>query len=149
MKVKIHTFEFPQLLDFVVVYAQKIVLFFKNPVCLFVKNHHYACICLFFWIFLTCGYVLVRDVWRQKKGERQLRNCGPNLESRSTGILRKYIISEVLMKEFFCIICREKHEFSTSRKVIKLECGHFFCYGCLREWIQVKSNCPLCRRNVI
>ncbi|PBP15607.1 putative peroxisome biosynthesis protein (Peroxin-10) [Diplocarpon rosae] len=27
-------------------------------------------------------------------------------------------------------------------------CGHVFCWGCIRDWVREKAECPLCRREV-
>lgn len=52
-----------------------------------------------------------------------------------------------------CIICRE--DMSTKGVVLesrlypkKLICNHIIHLGCLKSWIEVSENCPICRANV-
>lgn len=42
-----------------------------------------------------------------------------------------------------CIICRE--EMVTAKK---LPCGHMFHVHCLRQWLELQTTCPTCRRSV-
>ena len=42
-----------------------------------------------------------------------------------------------------CPIC-----LNFTKKQIKLECNHEFCFACIKKWILYKkSNCPMCRQN--
>lgn len=42
-----------------------------------------------------------------------------------------------------CPIC-----LNISKNEVRLECGHKFCFKCIKKWIlHKKSNCPLCRQN--
>ena len=42
-----------------------------------------------------------------------------------------------------CSICIE--DLQVGDKYTKLECSHSYHRECLKQWIEVKSNCPLCR----
>ncbi|KFM74909.1 E3 ubiquitin-protein ligase TTC3, partial [Stegodyphus mimosarum] len=41
-----------------------------------------------------------------------------------------------------CVICCEEMNFSTAYKA---DCGHQFHLTCIREWLNKKSDCPICR----
>ena len=47
---------------------------------------------------------------------------------------------ESLTAEFECAICSELME-----APITLPCGHSFCRGCLRDWVEQSPVCPHCR----
>jgi hypothetical protein len=48
-----------------------------------------------------------------------------------------------------CVICME--EFKDSDQVAELKCDerHYFHQKCLEDWLQRKSECPLCKRLVL
>jgi peroxin-10 len=39
-----------------------------------------------------------------------------------------------------CILCLEPRQNSATTR-----CGHIFCWNCICEWLQCKSECPTCR----
>ena len=43
-----------------------------------------------------------------------------------------------------CSICQEN-----MKRYIKLKCCHNFHKSCLKEWLKIKQNCPLCRKSFI
>jgi hypothetical protein len=46
----------------------------------------------------------------------------------------------------YCCICMEEHAEST---FVKLNCDHEYCKSCLMESLKKKTNCPLCRENIL
>jgi hypothetical protein len=44
-----------------------------------------------------------------------------------------------------CNICYGEKKLFTKLN----ECQHEFCNGCIKKWIKTKTNCPLCRTNII
>ena len=43
-----------------------------------------------------------------------------------------------------CIICYDKVPSAYSEYMIT-PCDHLFCTTCLRQWLEVKNECPVCR----
>lgn len=43
-----------------------------------------------------------------------------------------------------CTLCLEK-----MRDPSVTTCGHVFCWGCIRDWLVEKAECPLCRQAVL
>ncbi len=42
-----------------------------------------------------------------------------------------------------CPICLDD---TNNTKLIYLECGHKFCDICIKEWMEIKNECPICRK---
>lgn len=36
-----------------------------------------------------------------------------------------------------------------TKSIIHTSCNHYFCHNCLKQWLYIKKNCPLCRKNFI
>ncbi|CAN7096406.1 unnamed protein product [Brassica rapa subsp. narinosa] len=47
-----------------------------------------------------------------------------------------------------CCICLEKFG-EKKRAIRKLECSHMFHLECIKQWLKVKSTCPLCQSSVV
>jgi len=45
-----------------------------------------------------------------------------------------------------CAICQEK--FRLRSKIMKLNCKHYFCQGCISKWFENSINCPTCRKSI-
>jgi hypothetical protein len=45
-----------------------------------------------------------------------------------------------------CPICCNEMNENTS---ITTSCGHTYCYKCISKWVKNKSNCPICRKNIV
>ncbi|OMH81311.1 E3 ubiquitin-protein ligase HRD1 [Zancudomyces culisetae] len=50
------------------------------------------------------------------------------------------------LRDKVCIICRE--DVQEPDRVKKLNCGHYFHYNCLKNWLSRQQSCPTCRRSV-
>ncbi|KAJ5094582.1 hypothetical protein N7456_010443 [Penicillium angulare] len=49
--------------------------------------------------------------------------------------------------DYSCAICRE--DMGAEDEVVVLECGHWFCEGCITSWLGTRNDtCPMCRRKV-
>jgi hypothetical protein len=48
-------------------------------------------------------------------------------------------------EEDFCPVCYEN--FNTTN-VIKTECGHCFCFDCVKKFTKEQKKCPMCRENI-
>ncbi|XP_054717295.1 uncharacterized protein LOC129226690 [Uloborus diversus] len=46
-----------------------------------------------------------------------------------------------------CAICCE--EFANENAAYKVDCGHCFHLECIREWLNKKSDCPICRVHLL
>jgi len=45
-------------------------------------------------------------------------------------------------EEKCCSICFETNDLSLTK------CGHMFCIACIKEWINMKHNCPVCKKEL-
>lgn len=53
----------------------------------------------------------------------------------------------VLKEETKCVICIS--DFQRNETAIKLSCGHYFHSNCIAGWLKNKSDCPICRKDVV
>ena len=73
-----------------------------------------------------------------------------NLRYRQESLINELLGNEVLTEETennlnnkLCSICIE--DIVVGNEYTKLECSHSYHRECLKQWIKVKSTCPLCR----
>ena len=45
-----------------------------------------------------------------------------------------------------CIICFDEEKIDD---IVLLECEHKFHLQCINNWIKVKNECPLCKKNIV
>ncbi|KAK9293460.1 hypothetical protein QLX08_011603 [Tetragonisca angustula] len=55
----------------------------------------------------------------------------------------KYLTIDERQSMLMCQLCLENVPTTTT------PCGHLFCWFCLTDWLNTKSQCPLCREHVI
>ena len=115
---------------------------------------------LLFAMYSVCLCIVIiyfaREIHRQlnllheAQGEPLLEIPGdpqsPVLPIDSSGLLGRYVsVYDSRSTEEICAICCEA--LVTSEEVVQLpSCQHVLHYICLREWLAVKNECPLCKR---
>ena len=72
---------------------------------------------------------------------RYYKGCLENEE-----IKEKRVLGIELKIDIKCAICLSLHK---KEEVLYIEkCGHEFGRGCIKEWLKVRKECPLCRSKV-
>ncbi|XP_041713704.1 peroxisome biogenesis factor 10 [Coregonus clupeaformis] len=84
---------------------------------------------------LALTLVLQLNIHRQRQRARQEWRQHRNLPSRSQSVEETNS-----PRASRCILCLEERRHSTSTP-----CGHLFCWECITEWCNTKTECPLCR----
>lgn len=51
-----------------------------------------------------------------------------------------------LTVEDSCSICL--NNYILGQDVYHTLCNHYFCVNCLKKWLECKSNCPICRKEI-
>ena len=66
-------------------------------------------------------------------------------------VLNIYIIYKEYIKKIFKIGFFDFYEFDIQilKKYMIIPCGHFYHSICLKKWIKIESNCPLCREYIL
>jgi hypothetical protein len=66
-------------------------------------------------------------------------------------VLNIYIIYKEFIKKIFKIGFFDFYEFDIQilKKYMIIPCGHFYHSICLKKWIKIESNCPLCREYIL
>jgi len=81
-----------------------------------------------------------------REGDRQnVRGRGIS-DTAFNDLPRAQITQEQVESNSLCSICFDG--FSVNLEVLKLECNHLFHIDCIRQWLRLHSNCPVCRSNV-
>ena len=65
------------------------------------------------------------------------------LDKSERKALRKMSKKRPREKEEDCHICLD-----TCKKPTTLECDHSFCYNCIKKWLGIKRNCPVCEKPI-
>jgi hypothetical protein len=68
----------------------------------------------------------------------------PNIKLCADEITATTVTAE--MKDLNCAICVSKCEID--EKIIETMCKHVFHNNCISEWVQYKSECPVCRQSI-
>ncbi|PKA46595.1 Putative RING-H2 finger protein ATL53 [Apostasia shenzhenica] len=56
-------------------------------------------------------------------------------------------IGSASSKQEMCPICQDTE--GANEATGALNCGHFYHLKCIKRWLKIKNNCPLCRASVI
>jgi hypothetical protein len=57
-----------------------------------------------------------------------------------------YPIPAEEIEDKLCSICLE--ELKDVRRICKTKCNHYYCEGCLKDWLTVKQVCPMCNESL-
>ncbi len=66
------------------------------------------------------------------------------LEITQSALKRTLIIIMNKEEEKLCSVCQEQ----PTDKIKLIDCTHEFCDKCIKQWLQIKQNCPNCRNNI-
>ena len=96
------------------------------------------CYCASIWLLGCCcpcciGLIYMHDL-RQRQEELINNLLGNEVLTEET---------ENNLTDKLCSICIDNIEIGES--YTKLECSHSYHRECLKQWVEVKSTCPLCR----
>ncbi|XVE82812.1 hypothetical protein DITRI_Ditri16bG0035800 [Diplodiscus trichospermus] len=89
-----------------------------------------------------------------------------NLEERignvNTGLSEEFIVANLRRRIYHqpislgapvpeeaapCCICQE--DYAEGEEIAKLGCGHDFHFGCIKQWLEQKNSCPICKRKAL
>uniref|UniRef100_A0A671KK87 RING-type E3 ubiquitin transferase n=1 Tax=Sinocyclocheilus anshuiensis TaxID=1608454 RepID=A0A671KK87_9TELE len=80
-------------------------------------------------ISLTLQFNNLRQRQRARHEWKQHRNLLPSRQ-----------VSQSSSRSSRCVLCLEER-----RNTSSTPCGHLFCWECITEWCNTKTECPLCR----
>ncbi len=67
--------------------------------------------------------------------------------------LSKYLNKHILLNDIElnekCSICLTSKEEKKNKKFGKLKCNHIFHIDCIKKWLIIKPNCPLCVLSIV
>ena len=86
--------------------------------------------------FLQQFFVNYNNIINNNKGE----------ENKYDYLEEKEINDDLMkiIKEDICLICLQNY--NKRDKICELTCTHFFHAFCIKKWLEMKNNCPLCKK---
>lgn len=89
----------------------------------------------------------------------ELLALGERIGDVSTGLSEETILKRLKQRKYAsfakeaqleaepCCVCQE--EYNDGDDLAKLECGHDFHTGCIKQWLTVKNICPICKTTAL
>ena len=70
-------------------------------------------------------------------------------KAKARRVMREVDFSDKIEGDHECKICMSNYD--QDSKIIVLECSklHNFHGECIRNWVEVSPNCPVCRRDIV
>jgi hypothetical protein len=90
-------------------------------------------------------FAMFSDMFENDVMDRVLRQSEEEaaLKEQYNIILNTKLISESSSE---CCICMD--DIQKGNDVFKCECNKIFHHTCLNKWVKMKTNCPLCNRDI-
>ncbi len=92
------------------------------------------------------GALLENDVMNDTKGPRN-RKEKRSRNTEGSGITTVHE-EEGEHPTIDCVICYNAIDIMDRKAYMLAPCDHLFHADCLREWMEVKMECPICRTNL-
>ena len=118
----------------------------NNAIYYNVNNFSQVCVGILFLIGISFLSVCCRSPSNQNT-DLNIRNNTLNQNLIETINQSEENYDIIFHKDEECSICLE--EFTTDKKIIKLNCNHIFHTDCIKLWIENNNTCPLCRTKEI
>eukprot|EP00835_Amoeboradix_gromovi_P004579 NODE_365_length_10088_cov_0.583041.p2 type:complete len:123 gc:universal NODE_365_length_10088_cov_0.583041:574-206(-) len=85
-------------------------------------------------------YVLQRSRMRRRRynGSYSSQIYSKHLNAQSM----EYIAEKDTYQQGKCMVCLEQFQYHEG--IVNLRCNHLFHNLCIKKWIAVKNNCPVC-----
>jgi len=77
--------------------------------------------------------------------ENSLENSSKGATNEELQKIQIVVPTKELLAEN-CVICLEN--FRLRSKIMKLDCNHHFCKGCISKWFENSTDCPTCRHSI-
>ena len=90
----------------------------------------------------------IRDMINEIKGEIEIKK-NENEKNIKNEFLEEIIITKKTINNCGnekCMVCLINY--SINDKISYLPCCHFFHSSCIKNWLKIKSKCPLCKANI-
>ena len=74
-----------------------------------------------------------------------------NTKYKSAEIIKRFYLNVIKNRLYnTCSICTRDFYYNelSNHDIVKLECGHFYCYECISRWYLKNDRCPYCRKDI-
>ncbi|EOA15196.1 hypothetical protein CARUB_v10028584mg [Capsella rubella] len=86
------------------------------------------------------------QIFNRPQNVREGVNAGLTVEVTDENVRRRMYENSSDESEI-CVICQDK--LKQGEEASKLDCGHDYHFGCIRDWLMVRNKCPLCNQPVV